>query len=326
LAHVIVKLDHPAVLAMTATASKKVREEIIERLEMRNPLVIVQGFDRPNLNLRVDLFSSEDEKLDSLLTRVEFAEKPGIVYVATHRHAEQIAAELKQRRVDAVFYHGGLKAKERSEIQDRFMSGQVPVIVATNAFGMGVDKPDIRFVYHGDVSDSLDAYYQEVGRAGRNGEPAEAVLFYRAGDISAQRYKTGGGKVNAADLQAVADAILSRRNVSDPQELSRNTGLSQRKVLNIIHNLEAVGLLKQSASGKVRLVQKRAPADMIEATRREHEFLKELRRQRLEQMQQYSETRGCRREFLLRYFGDNFAGPCGNCDRCEANAALAAAG
>ena len=186
-------LDHPVVLAMTATASKEVRTEIIERLGDADPRVFVHGFDRPNISLRVDLFSEEDEKLEAVVKRVEFAEKPGIVYVATHKHAENLAKELKDRGVDAVFYHGGLKAKDRDEIQDRFMRGDVPVIVATNAFGMGVDKSDIRFVYHADVSDSVDAYYQEVGRAGRDGEPAEAVLFYRPGDISSQRYKTGQG-------------------------------------------------------------------------------------------------------------------------------------
>src|SRR5215472_9259260 len=188
-------LGHPPTLAMTATASREVRTEIIERLGLKNPRVFVHGFDRPNISLRVDLFSGKDEKCESLLRRVEFAEKPGIVYVATHKNAETIAADLQQMGVDALFYHGGLKAKQREEIQDKFMQGDVPVIVATNAFGMGVDKPDIRFVFHADASDSLDAYYQEIGRAGRDGNPAEAVLFYRAQDINAQQYKTGGGNV-----------------------------------------------------------------------------------------------------------------------------------
>jgi ATP-dependent DNA helicase RecQ len=319
LSHVVEALDHPAVLAMTATASAEVRKEIIERLGMRKPLVLVQGFDRPNISLRVDAFSEEDEKLDAVVKRVEFAEKPGIVYVATHKHAEILAQELKQRGVDAVFYHGGLKAKEREEIQDRFMNGQVPVIVATNAFGMGVDKPNIRFVYHADVADSLDAYYQEVGRAGRDGEPAEAVLFYRPGDISAQRYKTGAGRVKTAELQAVADALVSHDNVASAQELSHETGLSPRRVLNIVHKFEEVGASEKLDSGEVRLVAENAPAGAIEAASGQQEFLQELRKRRLLQLQQYAELRSCRREFILRYFGDEFTGPCGNCDRCEAN-------
>jgi ATP-dependent DNA helicase RecQ len=325
LAHVIEALDHPVVLAMTATASKEVCSEIIERLGMRDPRVFVHGFDRPNISLRVDLFSEEDEKLEAVVKRVEFAEKPGIVYVATHKHAESFAKELKDRGVDAVFYHGGLKAKDRDEIQDRFMKGQVPVIVATNAFGMGVDKPDIRFVYHADVSDSVDAYYQEIGRAGRDGEPSEAVLFYRPGDISAQRYKTGAGRVNSADLRAITDALVSKDKSASPQELSHDTGLSQRKIINIVQKLEEVGAAEKLSSGEIQLLQQKTPAQMMEAASEQQQVLKDVRSRRLQQMQQYAEGRGCRRAFLLRYFGDDFSGPCGNCDRCEAMGGIAIA-
>jgi ATP-dependent DNA helicase RecQ len=325
LAHVIDALDHPVVLAMTATASKEVRAEIIERLGMQNPRVLVHGFDRPNISLRVDLFSEEDEKLEAVVKRVEFAEKPGIVYVATHKHAENLAKELKDRGVDAVFYHGGLKAKDRDEVQDRFMRGDVPVIVATNAFGMGVDKPDIRFVYHADVSDSVDAYYQEIGRAGRDGEPSEAVLFYRPGDISAQRYKTGAGRVNSADLRAITDALVSKDKSASPQELSHDTGFSQRKIINIVHKLEEVGAAEKLSSGEIQLLQQKTPAQMMEAASEQQQVLKDVRSRRLQQMQQYAEGRGCRRAFLLRYFGDDFSGPCGNCDRCEAMGGIAIA-
>lgn len=326
LARAIERLGCPTLLAMTATASKEVRNEIAGKLGMRDPRVIVRGFDRPNIFLRVDLFSRQDEKFEALLKRVEFADKPGIVYAATHKHAEMLATELKQRSVDAVFYHGGLKAKDRDEIQDRFMTGKVPVIVATNSFGMGVEKPDIRFVYHAEIGESLDAFYQELGRAGRDGEPAEAVLFYRPGDISAQRYRTGVGRVNTADLQAFADALLSHRQKDTLQELSRNTSLSVRKILNIVYKLETIGVSDKLDTGEIRLIQKKTPAEMIEAANGQQEFLKEIRRHRLEQMRQYAETRNCRREFLLRYFGDDFTGPCGNCDRCETNYAFAAAG
>jgi len=143
LAHIIEALDRPVVLAMTATAPKEVRAEIVERLGMRDPRVFVHGFDRPNISLRVDLFSDEDEKLESVVKRVEFAEKPGIVYVATHKHAETLAKELKDRGVEAVFYHGGLKARDREEIQDRFMKGDVPVIVA---IGRLVEKKGFEYL------------------------------------------------------------------------------------------------------------------------------------------------------------------------------------
>ncbi|HKO11430.1 MAG TPA: ATP-dependent DNA helicase RecQ, partial [Acidobacteriaceae bacterium] len=183
----IAALGRPPVLAMTATASPAVRDDIIARLGLREPRVLVRGFDRPNISLRVDVFTTPEEKFDALLRRVEFADKPGIIYVATHKEVESLAAQLNARGVQAVGYHGGMKGKDREAIQNAFMSGETPVIVATNAFGMGVDKADIRFVFHADPSESLDAYYQEIGRAGRDGEPAEAVLFYRAQDINAQR-------------------------------------------------------------------------------------------------------------------------------------------
>jgi ATP-dependent DNA helicase RecQ len=317
LAQVIEALGHPPTLAMTATASNEVRREIIERLGLRNPRVLVHGFDRPNISLRVDTFSSKGEKRDAVLRRVEYADKPGIVYVATHRNAETIAADLQLCGVDAVFYHGGLKPKEREEIQNRFMNGDVPVIVATNAFGMGVDKPDIRFVYHADVSDSLDGYYQEIGRAGRDGQPAEAVLFYRPQDINAQQYKTGGGNVDAQALESVANALVHKRRPASRDDLARETSLTGRKLSNIVHKLEEVGAAKQLDSGKIQLVRGRSLTDIAEAAASQQQVQKDFRKRRLESMQGYAECRTCRREYLLRYFGDDYSGPCGNCDRCE---------
>src|SRR6185437_5734849 len=159
---------------------------------MRRPRIFVRGFDRPNIYLRVDRFRTEAEKRDALVHRVRWSDKPGIVYTGTRKAAEEIMAALAAEEIDALFYHGGLKAEERRAIQERFMAGEAEVMVATNAFGMGVDKPDIRFVYHYDAPDSLDSYYQEIGRAGRDGENADAALFYRKEDIGAQGYKMGG--------------------------------------------------------------------------------------------------------------------------------------
>lgn len=276
------------------------------------------NFDRSNIFLRVDSFARINEKFDAVLRRVEFADKPGIVYVATHRHAVLIATELQREGINAIFYHGGLKARERDEIQDRFMSGKAPVIVATNAFGMGVDKPDIRFVYHADVSDSLDAYYQEIGRGGRDGKPAEAVLFYRSRDIGAQQYKTGGGNVDTGELESVFSALSGHDKVADPKDLSRETGLSSRRLTNILHKLEEVGAARKLDSGRIQIATEESPPEIAEAAAEHQQLYKQARKRRLEQMQQYAESRACRREVLLRYFGDNYTGPCGNCDRCEA--------
>ena len=321
LAQAVTVLGHPPVLAITATASAAVRDDIIQRLGLREPRVIVHGFDRPNISLRVDVFTTPEEKFEALLRRVEFADKPGIIYVSTHKTVESLAAELNARGVKAVGYHGGMKAKDRDAIQNAFMHGETPVIVATNAFGMGVDKPDIRFVYHADPSDSLDAYYQEIGRAGRDGKPAEAVLFYRAQDISAQRYKTGSGNIKTAEMEAVMRALGEGGGRMSTDDLTQATGLTKRKLANLLHKLEEVRSVALRAGGEVRLVARKPLPELMQAAAERQEEQKEIRRERLQQMQQYAEMRGCRREFLLRYFGDDYSGPCGNCDRCEGTSA-----
>jgi ATP-dependent DNA helicase RecQ len=318
LKQVIEALDHPPVLAMTATASREVRAEIVDRLGLKSPRVLVHGFDRPNISLRVDQFSSKDEKCESLLRRVEFAEKPGIVYVATHKNAETIAQDLQQMGVEALFYHGGLKSKQREEIQNKFMSGEAPVIVATNAFGMGVDKPDIRFVYHADVSDSLDAYYQEIGRAGRDGEPAEAVLFYRPQDISAQQFKTGPAHVDSEGLESVHKALAEMHGPMTRDEIVQATGIPARKLVWLLQKLEEVGAAVHLESGEIEAASMQPLAQVVEAAEEKQKAQKELRKRRLQQMQGYAEWRSCRRQYLLRYFGDENPKPCGNCDRCEA--------
>jgi ATP-dependent DNA helicase RecQ len=273
--------------------------------------------DRHNISLRVDTFSTREEKHDAVLRRVEYADKPGIVYVSTHRNAETIAADLQQIGVEAVFYHGSLKAKEREEIQDRFMRGDVPVIVATNAFGMGVDKADIRFVYHADVSESLDSYYREIGLAGRDNKPAEAVLFYRPQDISSQQYKTGAGNVDTRALESVAQALAHHRRAASRDDLARETSLSARKLSIIVHKLEEVGAATQLESGKIKVARGHSITDIAEAAASLQKQQQDVRKQRLEQMRAYAECRTCRRACLLRYFGDDFSGPCGNCDGCE---------
>ena len=187
------RLGSPTVLALTATASPLVRDEIVERLHMRDPELIVHGFDRPNIRLEVERHHDDRAKRRALVERVEELGGPGIVYAATRKTAEELAEELEERGVSALPYHAGLSGSTRDEAYEAFMEDRVDVIVATTAFGMGVDKPNVRFVLHNEPSDSLDSYYQEIGRGGRDGEPAEAVLFYRTEDLGLRRFFAGGG-------------------------------------------------------------------------------------------------------------------------------------
>jgi ATP-dependent DNA helicase RecQ len=187
------RIGSPTVLALTATASPPVRDEIVERLNMRDPKLIVRGFDRPNIRLEVDRHHDGRSKERALVARAEALGGPGIVYVATRSTADELAEELSERGLRALAYHAGLSGGRRTEAQEAFMEDRIDVIVATTAFGMGVDKPNVRFVLHNEPSDSVDSYYQEVGRAGRDGEPAEAVLFYRTEDLGLRRFFAGGG-------------------------------------------------------------------------------------------------------------------------------------
>ncbi|MDQ4099668.1 MAG: ATP-dependent DNA helicase, partial [Chloroflexota bacterium] len=248
LAAVIEDQGHPTVLALTATAAPPVRAEIAERLGLREPEMIVSGFDRPNLWLGVEAFDDSDAKREALLERVTETSTPGIVYAATRRHVEEITVALAQRGVNAAAYHAGMNAGERERTQDAFMSGEIDVIVATSAFGMGIDKPDVRFVFHADIPGSLDNYYQEIGRAGRDGEPAKAVLFYDPADMGRQRFMTGTGTVTADETDSVLRSVRARQRI-DPVALRDQLGLSDTRLTRILTRLEQLDAAELDADG-----------------------------------------------------------------------------
>ena len=294
-------LGRPRALALTATAAPPVRREIVERLGLRDPAVVVRGFDRPNIHLAVERFSDAEAKDDALAERVRAGGGAGIVYAATRKRTEALAERLAGAEVPAVAYHAGLRAADRRAAQERFMADGDTVIVATTAFGMGIDKPDVRFVLHADAPDSLDAYHQELGRAGRDGRPAAAVLFYRAGDLGLRRFFAGGKPLGVEQLERVARALERLDGRVERAELRQATGLSQTR-LDAARNL-----LEQAGTAA-------AAAALEEDHRR-------VEQSRVEMLRGYAEADACRRELLLTYFGEPFEPPCGACDNCEAGLA-----
>jgi ATP-dependent DNA helicase RecQ len=313
------RLGRPTLLALTATASPPVRREIVVRLGMVDPAEVIRGFDRPNLHFAVRRFADAAGKEEALVKAVAEAPKPGIVYIATRKASEDLAAALAAAGVKAEAYHAGLASKRRGELQDRFMADEVDVIVATTAFGMGIDKPNVRFVFHAGPSDSIDSYYQEVGRAGRDGEPGEVVLFYRPEDEAIRRFLGSAGGVDGEDLVAVGHAVEADKGDADPLALVEGLELSRSKVLEAVGRLEEAGWLEISEAGDVR----RAPGGpslehAVQQGVRESGERREFDRTRLAMVRSYAETEGCRRDHILSYFGEEHAVPCWNCDNCDA--------
>ncbi len=325
---VIERLGHPTVLALTATAAPPVRREIVERLGMRDPRTVVRGFDRPNIWLGVATVQDESAKEKALIKRVLAAEKPGIVYAATRKHAAEVTAKLREVGIAAEFYHAGMTAKERERVHNAFMADEIEVIVATIAFGMGVDKPNVRFVFHYDISESLDSYYQEIGRAGRDGEPAVALLFYCPSDLGLRRFFASSGVIDEEQVRQVFEAILMNEGRATPQEIADAVALSQAKQLAVLNRLVDAGALQRLPDGTYAAVDgaeanlERLLGEAVGAQERRREY----DRSRVDMIRNYAELSACRRQHLLAYFGEELPEPCGNCDNCDAGTAHDAGG
>ncbi len=321
---VVEAIGRPPILALTATAAPTVREEILERLGMREPRVIVQGFDRPNIWLGVEVFRDEQDKKQALIERVVDTEKPGIIYAATRKHAEEIAAALSEQQVKAAFYHAGMRPVEREQVQQQFMGDEIEVIVATTAFGMGIDKPNVRFVFHYDISESVDSYYQEVGRAGRDGNDSKAILFYRPEDMRIHRFFAGSGHIDIDQVEQVAQVVQESDEPVVLRDLSDKTHLSKSKLAEALTRLEEAGVVKTLANGEIvadntDIALDKAVVQVIN----EHEAHRQYDKSRIEMMVGYAEVQDCRREYLLNYFGEEIDDPCGFCDNCDAGITVA---
>ncbi|GAA4266718.1 RecQ family ATP-dependent DNA helicase [Frondihabitans peucedani] len=313
------RLGHPTTLALTATASLPVRREIVDRLGMRDPAIVSHGIDRPNIRLAVvrhaDADAKRDAVADEVVARAEAAPGSGLVYVATRKDTESLAAILRDRGLSAEAYHGGLAAKRRDGIHGRFHDGETRVVVATSAFGMGIDKPDVRFVVHEAVPESIDAYYQEIGRSGRDGDEASATLHYRSEDLGLRAF-FASRKPGRATVRRAVEALEQADGPLTVVDVAERSGLARRTAGSVANLLEEAGVVRSDDRGLVA----DGPVDAEEAVARVREVTggqERIAASRLEMMRSYAEARTCRRRVLLGYFGEQDAQECGHCDLCE---------
>lgn len=313
------RLGNPPVAALTATASPPVRDEILERLGMKDPLILVRGFDRPNISLDVVRHQEDKGKRKAVLEQVASLAKGGergLLYAATRKDTEKYAAKLAKEGLRAEAYHAGRSDSDRERIHEEFLDDQLDVVVATTAFGMGINKPNVRFVVHADIPESLDAYYQEIGRSGRDGKPAAATLYYREEDLGLRKF-FGTHSPDPDSLLAVLKILKAAGAPAPKSALAELTGFPVRRLTGLVNQLEEAGAVTTGKRG-IRLASKAKLSALVARAVELAGARQRVDQSRLSMMRAYAETDSCRRQFLLGYFGEELSEPCGNCDVCAA--------
>jgi ATP-dependent DNA helicase RecQ len=317
-------LQNPPTTAVTATATLTVQNDIVQTLRLENPVRLVTGFERPNLAYRVLEVLGEASKLEALRDLLMRLQKPGLVYAGTRREAEDLALELQRTGLRASCYHAALETTQRNAVQDGFKSGKLDVVVATNAFGMGVDKRDVRFVIHYRIPGALEAYYQEAGRAGRDGKSAQCWLLFDPKDRDLQMHFIETSTPNQHELKRLWGYFHAARDERDQislrlQDLERNLQIPANKIRVGYQHLETIGALERLAAqgGNLRAKILPNPPDFrIGAL----EQIKTAKTKMLEQMLGFAAAPKCRALAILEYFGETSpSAPCGQCDVCQDN-------
>ncbi len=400
------------VIALTATATPEVRDDIIKQLELKDPEVVITGFARPNLQFAV-VPAANGKKIESIvdLLTSDAALGSGIIYVGTRSKADELVEVLTDHGIKAVAYHAGMDAESRNWVQEKFMTGDAQVVVATNAFGLGINKKDIRFVIHHDLPGTIEAYYQEAGRAGRDGQPSFCLLFYHQQDRYLREFFIKGDNPDPNIILEIYDFLLRRVSleidesasilltyaeiaqslsesvpemaigtalkilekegyISRPKEKTSNSFLKAKKdwleimasiskraksQMEIAEKLgerylselmtgwdfnpeEVAIVLKVKKDALLRVVKKLAEKDLVEYqppfrgteikilkivepgdVNLDYKGLKAKAArayEKLDEMENYVYQLGCRQEYILKYFGDENARPCGRCDNC----------
>ncbi len=317
-------MNNPTTVALTATATPDVQKDIARVLGLKPCKLVVTGFNRPNLFFEVRYAPDAEAKLRVIYELfAECEDQCAIVYAGTRRDSEELAEFISATaKIDARYYHGGMAADLRSEVQDAFINRRLQVTVATNAFGMGIDRPDVRMVIHHSIPGTLEAYYQEAGRAGRDGEPARAVLIYSPKDRSLQEWFIENSTPSWDELSVVYGAALSA-TASDgwiaSEDISLKTGLHDVSVRIALAQLESAGIVDHLGDSGLRMLLRCNEWDdkALRTVDNAANERKRLRMKQLAEMVSYAESGQCRRRILLGHFGDT--GPADAlscCDNC----------
>ncbi|WP_145174922.1 RecQ family ATP-dependent DNA helicase [Rubripirellula lacrimiformis] len=334
--HARQRLGNPPILAMTATASPKTIVEIIRCLKLSDPEMIATGITRPNLRLDVVACVGEKEKTSALrdLFQAESdldANEPAIVYCATTKTCERLRDELSDLPMPTLCYHGRMKQSLRSESQSAFMDGPPAVMFATNAFGLGIDKPDIRRVVHYDLPGSLEAYYQEAGRAGRDGSAAACTLFFDREDIGLQKMFASGA-IDSSQLMTAHHTLVKgiERWGDDGDgvsltDLKRISPLGRQTLKQCLQQLAARGYAAPAGRGRWACLLDTIDHAVTDGIAADARMRCEDRRIAIDQMVSYAESSECRWTILQKHFETSSASDqlcrCGNCGGVDADVA-----
>jgi ATP-dependent DNA helicase RecQ len=317
---VLKKLGSPPVLALTATATARVRTTIVETLVMRTPEVVSASPHRSNLSFEV-IPCEGDQRLRALMRLIKRLRRPGIIYCATRRETDAVYTLLRRFKVPTHRYHGKMTSTERDTEQKQFMRPRRrSIMVATNAFGLGIDKRDIRYILHYQAPAALEQYVQEAGRAGRDGRKSNCILLVDPTDRSIHEALLAKSRVRPDQLYRLGRALgawAGEGRSPSLEALAVSAELGPRIAAALLTKLEEAGLVERE-DGEVKII---VPPDAIEEQARglagQFQTLRTQDSRRLDALGEYARTAGCRASFLSAYFGEEDGEPCGLCDNCQ---------